>query len=134
MQSDQTGFLEEIDLTNPLHSSAPENASKIKWNRKWVEIISIRLSQRKNVPMVRKIYRSIMTSITGAEATMDAVLYTNARVETDWSIHIFWEYHKVPAEKTTLGLRLAETLRSFGLVNHSVWKNSCNNKTERKKS
>ncbi len=89
---------------------------------KWVEIISVRLSQNKDAPNVRDIYKSIIRPIAGKGAPMDADLYVNSRVENDWSIHIFRDSTKFPAEKTKLGLSVAEAFRAFGLVNHSIWK------------
>lgn len=48
-------------------------------------------------------------------------LYRHLAVETDWSFHV--HYHaKVPlASPSPAGVRIASTLKEFGLVHHSVW-------------
>ncbi len=88
---------------------------------RWVEIISVRLSRGKDVPMIQDIFRNIPRSGTGTGVSIDAALYVDTRVETDWSIHICRDSKKNLAQKSNLGLVLAEEFRSFGLVNHSVW-------------
>lgn len=88
----------------------------------WIEIISVRLSHGKDAQMVQDIFRNIPRSGTGTRSSIDAALYVDMRVETDWSIHICRDSENMPAQKSDLGLFMAEALRSFGLVNHSVWK------------
>jgi hypothetical protein len=47
--------------------------------------------------------------------------YYHSLVETDLSIHIFWESEKENQDKTPLGLKLSSALKPLGLLNHSVW-------------
>ena len=89
---------------------------------RWVEIISVRLSRDKDIVKVQDIFRLIKTMDSGAMDPIDITLYVNNRVETDWSIHLYRDGTESPVQKSDLGLSLAESLRSFGLVNHSVWK------------
>ena len=54
--------------------------------------------------------------------------YHNASVETDFNIQLFWESENGGLGKTPLGLMLYHSLRDYGLVNHSVWIESEDNR------
>jgi hypothetical protein len=46
-------------------------------------------------------------------------------LETDIAIHIETSGVSGPADPSDLGLRLASELRSYGLVEHTVWREWC---------
>jgi hypothetical protein len=92
----------------------------------WVEIIGVRLSPLPKNELVRKVFSDLRQIIAakdaaGAEEKVAAIVYRNAFVETDLTIHLYRNTaHRLP-EKTRLGLTLAEILRDFGLVDHMIW-------------
>ena len=49
------------------------------------------------------------------------MVYSRVLIDTDFSIHLFHDSTKVENSGSPLGLRLASTLKEFGLVNHSIW-------------
>ena len=48
-------------------------------------------------------------------------IYHHSIVETDLSIHIYWESEPGSQHKSSLGLKLSYALKDLGLLNHSVW-------------
>ncbi|MBW2603868.1 MAG: hypothetical protein JRE28_06060 [Deltaproteobacteria bacterium] len=93
---------------------------------RWVEIIGVRLSPSPKNKLVRKIFSDFRQTIAasvaaGAEEKVAAIVYRNAFVETDLTIHLYRNTANRLPEKTRLGLTLAEILRDFGLVDHMIW-------------
>ncbi len=86
----------------------------------WVEIITLRSSG--------KVQESLISELTKPGAKGDESngliamkVYRNAWISTDLSIHLRWRSEKADPRESPMGLRLSETLREFGLVNHSLW-------------
>jgi hypothetical protein len=83
----------------------------------WLEIIELRavridqdvvqeqvgqfLKQRKNKNVVR--------------------IYINARVKTDWSIHVQHNKEPIETQGSDVCRQLKEILKEWGLVNYSIW-------------
>ncbi|MFZ2148405.1 MAG: hypothetical protein WAV28_14415 [Sedimentisphaerales bacterium] len=47
--------------------------------------------------------------------------FQHAALKSDWSIHLHWESERPEQNGSSLGLRLAQAFKEFGLVDHSVW-------------
>ena len=53
--------------------------------------------------------------------------YRHMNLNTDFSVHISYEINSGQVMPYTYGKQLAESLKEFGLVNHSVWnEQKCN--------
>lgn len=48
-------------------------------------------------------------------------IYRHATVDSDLSIHLYWESDEVEKHGSTLGLHLVSSLKEFGRINHSIW-------------
>jgi len=48
-------------------------------------------------------------------------IYRHAFLDTDLSVHLFWTSDRPEQNGSALGIRLAQALKDFGLVDHSVW-------------
>jgi len=48
-------------------------------------------------------------------------VYHHAALENDFSLHLYWEGEQLERNGSALGIRLAQALKEFGLVDHSVW-------------
>jgi hypothetical protein len=48
-------------------------------------------------------------------------LYTHMMIDTDFSIHLFHDSSKIKNRGSSLGIRLVSALKSYGLVNHTIW-------------
>jgi hypothetical protein len=47
--------------------------------------------------------------------------FSRVLLDTDYMIQIFHDSNKLENPGSPLGIRLANALKEFGLVNHSVW-------------
>jgi hypothetical protein len=47
--------------------------------------------------------------------------YCHAALETDLSLHLYWSSEMPEPNGSALGLCLAQALKEFGLIDHSVW-------------
>ena len=47
--------------------------------------------------------------------------YRHAALETHLSVHLHWESERPEQNGSSLGLRLVQALKEFGLTDHSVW-------------
>jgi len=91
---------------------------------KWVEIISLRSPGSINGELVDELLKGIDESDAVADTPTHLVeikIYHHSVVETDLSVHIYWESEKESERKSPLGLMFAYVLKSLGLLNHSVW-------------
>jgi len=85
---------------------------------KWIEIIKLRNAGK--VPESLKRFLSGLLKNAPPEL-IEARLYRHASWETNWTLQLYWDSTQFEENGTALGLRLARTLRDFGLVDHSVW-------------
>ena len=70
--------------------------------------------------LLEEFLRSLVTSGQSGELA-EIKTYRHAALENDLSVHLHWESDRPEQSGTSLGLRLAQTLREFGLVDHSIW-------------
>jgi len=56
------------------------------------------------------------------ETKMQAIKsYSRVLIDSDFSIHLFHDSKNVEKIGSPLGLRIASSLKEFGLVNHTIW-------------
>ncbi len=100
---------------------------------KWVEIISVRLSGQENKARVKEMLDHIRSgSVHETETKIEAELYVNQKLDSDWSIHLVRSQKDRTVEKTVLGSCIAEAFSSLGLVNHTIWESVSNPKVNTK--
>jgi len=90
---------------------------------KWVEIIALR-SGNINTELVDELLKGVGGSDSPNDTLkhlLEIKIYYDSVVETDLSIHIYWESEAGNDHKSSLGLRIFSALKPFGLLNHSVW-------------
>ena len=87
---------------------------------KWVEIITLRSPTRINTQFVDGLLKQVDKSDT-PKHLVEIRTFQHAVVETDLSIHIYWESEPGSQHKSPLGLELSYALKDMGLLNHSVW-------------
>jgi hypothetical protein len=91
---------------------------------KWVEIITLRSPANINKQFVDELLKEVGESDSATDMPKYLVeirVYHHSVVETDLSIHIYWESEPGSQNKSPLGLRFSSALRNLGLLNHSVW-------------
>jgi hypothetical protein len=87
---------------------------------KWVEIITLRSPTKINSQFADELLREVGKS-AAPEYLVEIRVYHHSVVETDLSIHIYWESEPGSRQKSPLGLELSYGLRNLGLLNHSAW-------------
>ena len=91
---------------------------------KWVEIITLRSPTNVNKQFVDELLKEVGESDSPADTPkhlLEIRVYHHSVVETDLSIHLYWESEPGSQHKSPLGLRFSSALRNLGLLNHSVW-------------
>ena len=91
---------------------------------RWVEIITLRSPAIIDTQFLDELLKGVSESnfpSSTAKQLVEIRTYHHSMVETDLSIHIYWESEPGTQNKSPLGLRLSSALRNLGLLNHSVW-------------
>lgn len=86
----------------------------------WVEIIETR-SIGNGQELFKQDLIESMTKVDQERGLTEIKIYRHTTVDTDLSIHLYWESEKVEKRGSTLGLHIASSLKEFGRVNHSIW-------------
>ena len=87
---------------------------------KWLEIIELR-SVEKNRELLQAELKKLINEVDN-EARKEAVLvYHRIMLDTDFSIHLLHDSKNVENSGSPLGLHIVSSLKSYGLVNHSIW-------------
>jgi len=90
----------------------------------WVEIITLRSPGNINRELVDELLKGVSECDSPTDTPNHLVeikVYHHSVVETDLSIHIYWESEPGSQDKSPLGLRFSSALKPLGLLNHSVW-------------
>ena len=87
---------------------------------KWVEIITLRSPSRINTQFVDELLKEAGKS-DAQQHLVEIRIYHHSVVETDLSIHIYWNSEPGSQHKTPLGQMFSYALKNLGLLNHSVW-------------
>jgi hypothetical protein len=53
--------------------------------------------------------------------SLEVMVYNHASVPGCFAIRLFWSSGPLLVQGSPLGIRIAQTLKSFGLVDHSIW-------------
>ncbi len=85
---------------------------------KWLEVIKLRAAG-KGERLLEKFVLSVDEASKNGLVEMKT--YYHAALETDLSLHLYWESEKLGQSGSAFGLRLAQSLKDFGLVDHSIW-------------
>jgi len=83
----------------------------------WMEIIKLR-SAGNDPGRLNDVLLSIREL---TESGMEIRIYRHAALESDLSMHLYWDTEGPGRSGSGLGLQLAKALEEFGLVDHSVW-------------
>jgi len=86
----------------------------------WLEIIELR-SAGGNSKLLESQMQKLVNDVYEGAKKNAVRAYCRLMIDTDFSIHLFHDSKKVEKSGSPLGLRLASTLKEFGLVNHSIW-------------
>lgn len=87
---------------------------------KWIEIITLRSSSKINTQLLDELLKEAYNS-EKPKHLVEIRIYHHSVVETDLSIHFYWQSESGSQNKSPLGLAFYYALKNQGLLNHSVW-------------
>jgi hypothetical protein len=87
---------------------------------KWVEIIKLRVAES-NRDSLNQQLAEIILGVNLGEGLGEIKLYRHAVVDSDLSIHLYWESERPVQQGSAAGRWLMHMLKAFGLISHSVW-------------
>ena len=87
---------------------------------KWLEIIELRSANNTRKQMEAHL-QEFVEQVEKKKEKLTVKLYIRMRIDTDVSIHLFHNSSNVKSRGSSLGIRLVSSLKSYGLVNHTVW-------------
>jgi hypothetical protein len=87
---------------------------------KWTELITIR-STECSVKTLTLALRELISDVVREYGAKRIQIYHRQKIDSDFCIILSHEGKPVLNHGSRLGLRIAEALRAFGMVNHSVW-------------
>jgi hypothetical protein len=81
----------------------------------------IRLRTSLNEQWLTTLLFESMANVRGEPGLVDAGMYTHASFQSDLVLNFIWSSNPPERQGSKAGLAIAQTLKSFGLVDHSVW-------------
>lgn len=86
---------------------------------KILEIIELRAVKKNKQDILGIIEKLHGDQITDRKIAIK--IYSHSSIETDYSIHLYYEKETDENLGTELGYKLTTDLKEFGLVNHNIW-------------
>lgn len=86
---------------------------------RWLEVIKLRVAGN-GEGLLDELFQQ-MDKAGQDRGLVEIKAYRHAALETDLSLHLHWESYRAEQNGSALGLRLAQTLKEFGLIDHSIW-------------
>ena len=85
---------------------------------KWLEVIKLRSPEKDS-----RVMEELLLSVGkfNQSGLVETKTFRHAALESDWTVHLYWESGQPEQNGTSLGLRLAKALEEFGLIDHSIW-------------
>ena len=87
---------------------------------KWIEIIELRSAGNARKQLETHL-QEFLDQVEEKVEKQTVKLYTRMMIDTDLSVHLFHDSSTVENRGSSLGIRLASALKSYGLVNHTIW-------------
>jgi hypothetical protein len=89
---------------------------------KWIEIIELRSAGNARKQLETHLQEFLDQVEEEKKVEKQTVkLYTRVMIDTDLSVHLFHDSSTVKNRGSSLGIRLVSALKSYGLVNHTIW-------------
>ena len=82
----------------------------------WMEFIKVQTARSNVTAMLR----GFVSECKRCKGLLDAKVFTHAMVD-DCSLCLLWKTKRFEPQGSSVGLHLTNTLKKYGLVDHSVW-------------
>jgi hypothetical protein len=86
----------------------------------WMEMIRLRTTQGKEKGLTTLLFDSAR-QVEKEGGLLDARVLVNTSIPGDLALNLIWETDLLERHGSRVGLGIAEILKGFGLVEHSVW-------------
>jgi hypothetical protein len=86
---------------------------------RWMEMIRLRTSM--NNAWLTTLLFDLMANTLGEPGLVDARVYSHASFQSDLALSFVWDTDLPERQGSKPGLAIAQTLKEFGLLDHSVW-------------
>jgi hypothetical protein len=86
----------------------------------WMEMIELRTTERNRQALEEEL-EAWIRDVGAPQAQMTCRVFRRSYVETDYCIQILHGSGDVKSHGSRLGLLMASTLRTHGLVSHRIW-------------
>jgi len=87
----------------------------------WLELIQLRSAPNSRKLLEFKL-RQLVDEVCRKTNTKTITAYSRVWLDTDYCLFILHESKELETEGSPLGLRLADALKEFGLVDYSIWR------------
>ncbi len=88
---------------------------------RWIEVIRLRVLPGRRAMIVKELEAVLNNTAEAPDAPIEMKTYLNLYPTGDVALVLFWETDPLETESSRLALSLLDSLKSAGLVNHSVW-------------
>ena len=86
----------------------------------WLEIIEIR-SVRSNRKLLETHLQDLIKEVCQEADLQGVKVYRHLTLETDFSIHLYYDAEKAEISGSPVSIRLISSLKEYGLINHTIW-------------
>ncbi len=86
----------------------------------WLEMIRVRVSHG-NEGNATALLLNSSRRIAGEPGLIRTRVYSSASVGSDVALVLAWDTPEAPRSRSRAGLTVAQALKAFGLVDHSMW-------------
>ncbi len=89
---------------------------------RWMEMITLRAAQRQGKEEeIAGLLHDSMRQMGQKKGLLEAKVLSCASFRSDLAFNLVWETPHPEHNGSRLGLSLAQTLKTFGLVEHTIW-------------
>ena len=87
---------------------------------RWIDIITLRSSATSLESLSNEVILSIINNLR-KRSLKGSKIYRRYAMDSDLSIHLFWDSANVEQKGNPLSQHLILFLKQYGLVNHAIW-------------
>jgi hypothetical protein len=86
----------------------------------WMEMIRLRTTQG-HLKGAVDLLLDAARHVAGADGLVRVHMYDNASLHTDLALSLIWDTSSPEQRGSRAALSISDTLKNFGLVEHSIW-------------
>lgn len=86
----------------------------------WIEIIRLRTQPDVESSIITTL-KEMIRNLHGTPGLNEARIYSHSAVPGDVSLHIMWNTVQDIFKESEVGLMIADALRKYGLLDHTIW-------------